>query len=325
MSPLIISFCNLSTPGPALGVFDFDSEQFSWIRPEQAHLAWYGVDGICQRAGAYWFLPQVAWGGISALARLGEKPGVTFYAPLAKTRDAHALVPFQDGFLVADTQRNRLMYVKPKGDGTVEESEYWRCCDEEHDLYHVNSVARFGSDIYVSLLGRKPAEGWAQAREGKILNISQNIVICDHLSHPHSLTNIQDCLYWVESRTGAVHCFDPARGHKVVARLRCYLRGLSYDEEYLYVGASGRRPVSRSTGLPNPMANQEAHEALSWIYRLHRANLHVEWKRAREFPLEIFDVARISSGQAQVYLRRMSDRSGIQQTEAQEKPVKFAA
>jgi hypothetical protein len=303
VSCLLVSFCNLSQRGPALGVFDFDSEHFAWIYSNQQEMLWHGVDGICQRAGAYWFLPQVAWEGISALARLGEDPILRFYGLLTETRDAHSLVPYQDGFLVADTRRNRLMYIEPSRDHTVRETEYWKYCQAERDVVHVNSIARLGSDIYVSLLGEKPADGWAHAVNGMILNISRSEVICRGLIHPHSLLNIQDSLYWLESGTGTLLSFSPAQGLRVVARLKNYVRGLTYDDAYIYVGASGSRPVSRSTGLPNPPIDPEADEACSWIYRLHRGDLSIERKRSPSFRREIYDLASICPAHAAVYFK----------------------
>ena len=213
MSKLMISFCNVFPRGLALGIFDFDTAAFRWvdlssINGNEKIAGITGVSFYKNRSMRYWFTTQ-SENSSTALVTLDKGFNLDKIYRLSETRDAHSLVPFEDGLLVTHTQANRINRIQLGGDdaNVLIESEYWRYSDEQIDTVHVNSLAVVNSEVYVSLFGNKPKEGWAYARNGEIINISKNRLVCSNLFHPHSLLNIDGMLYWLESGTSNVFRF----------------------------------------------------------------------------------------------------------------------
>lgn len=298
MTNLMVSFCNVFPPGLALGIYDFDADRFKWIELASIGENWVGVDGICRRTDGYWVLAQAAWGGVSALAFVNLELNLSRSYPLVQAGDAHSLIAYRDGFLITDTHHDRLVFAQIVDEGrAVAETEYWRygVAGTGLDTVHLNGVIELDGDIYVSVFGPKPPEGWLTATRGQIINISRDEIVCEGLNHPHTLVNVDGTLYWLESRRGLVHRFSKASGHQVVLQLQGYLRGLAYDNEYLYVGASARRRRSRSTGANIP-ASENPDDVHSWIYRIRRNDLRIERRPLTRWGAEIYDLAPVSVG-----------------------------
>ena len=252
MSNLLVSFPNVFPYGLGLGSYDFDTSSFRWIDLAQADRPLLGVAGTCRCGDNYWALPQLDFGGISGLTRLDLDLHSTGHYPLVQTRDAHSLIADGAGFLVTDTGANRLNLVRLGEDGQVYEEEFWRACQGDEDLVHLNSVARLDGDLHVSVLGPRPEEGWSHAQGGKIINITRNEVVCGDLHHPHTLVVHEGALYWLESRRSRIHRYSRCGGHEVLLELQGYLRGLTFNERFMYVGASALRRRSRSTTGSRP-------------------------------------------------------------------------
>jgi tetratricopeptide (TPR) repeat protein len=302
MANLLVSFCNVFPPGLGLGLYNFESDDYTWIDISIVSEACLGVDGICWRDNSFWVLLQLAPGGVSGLVMIDSDLNVRRSYKLTNTRDAHSLIPYQDGFFVTDTMRNRLNFVYIDSNGVLHESEYWRYCDEQTDVVHLNSVAQLNGDVYVSVFGPKPPEGWAFAANGQIINVSKNKVICDGLAHPHTLMEVEGMLYWLESRKGLVHRFSERDGHQIVLHLDGYLRGLTYDDKYLYVAASALRRRSRSTGVMSLPPSENPEDLHSWIYRIDRKTLQpVEKRKLTAFGAEIYDLAIVKQNRPSCY------------------------
>ncbi len=288
MSDLLVSFCHAFPRGLGLGAYRFDTGSFRWLEPAGVAPRLNGVCGIC-RAGSYWVLPQLGE-GTSALAELDLELQPKRTHPLQKTRDAHSLVESEGGFLVTDTAANRLNLVHVCHDGRVHEEEVWRAEQPDEDRVHLNGVGRLGSEVYVSLFGPRPEAGWFHARGGKIVNVTRNQVVCNDLFHPHTLVAHEGSLYWLESRRGRVHRYSPSGGHEVLLELRGYLRGLTFDEQFMYVAASALRRRSRSTGVMNTHPSASADDWHSWIYRVDCTSLAATRRRMTAFGGEIYDL-----------------------------------
>ncbi|MBI2955193.1 MAG: DUF4915 domain-containing protein [Chloroflexi bacterium] len=212
---------------------------------------------------------------------------------LEETRDAHSLVPFEGGLLVNDTFGNRIMWIEMPSDGQApREVEYWRYCDAQVDAAHVNCVSHLNGQVFVSMFGEKPEDGWAHARGGKIVNITTNEAIAEGVFHPHSLIRVGEALYWLESNGGRIHRFSDRAGHEIVGELEGYLRGMAHDGEYLYIAASAVRRRSKSTGNTNKLGPVTPSELNSWIYRTRLDSLgrEAEKRRLTSLGAEIYDL-----------------------------------
>src|SRR6185312_7515180 len=101
---LLVSFCNIFPRGLALGLFDFENYNFQYVNLDNIKNL-DGVTGLTFHDNNFWFLTQE--GGISGFYGLDKNFKITSLLHLNKTKDAHSLVPFKDGFLITDTSRNR--------------------------------------------------------------------------------------------------------------------------------------------------------------------------------------------------------------------------
>ncbi len=294
MSKLMVSFCDVYPRGLALGILDFNTAAFRWVDLSNLEVKEKieGVTGLCLYKNRYFFCTESYKNPM--LVTLDKDLNLDKTYRLSETLDPHTLVPFEDGFLVTHTGGNRINRIQLECDNAYSlcESEYWRYSDEQIDRVHVNSVAVVNNEVYVSLFGTKPKEGWDYARAGNIINISKNRIICNNLLHPHSLMAIDGILYWLESGTSKVFRYLETEGCEVVMKLSGYLRGITYDDKYLYIASSAARRQSRSTGTLK-VAPSNPDDMCSWIYRIRRdwsRGLEVQRQELTFLGAEIFDL-----------------------------------
>jgi len=295
---LLIGFINVSTPGLALGIYDFDSEDFRWIDLSGLGENIYAISDIHHLESGYCLLAHVD--NYDLIAFLDPNLNLSKCYRLNDTREPHSFIPFEDGFLVTDTKGNGINRIQIQDD-ILSENRYWSY-DEEKENVDINSIALFNGEVYISICGPKPKQGtwweaiiqgWDSARNGKIMNISNGKIICDNLIRPHSLVDIEGMLFWLESGTGLVHSFSQKHGCSSVIKLDGYLRGMAYDETYIYVASSAFRSVSGTTddkAFTSNNRNIHCH-----IYRINRKDLKVETKRLTIFGNEIRGLTLIKS------------------------------
>lgn len=291
MSQLLISFCNIFPRGLALGIYDYDQEKFGWIDSSAISENIMGIDGISKNNEKYHVITQLHEGGVSGLSVFNEHLQFERNYNLLETSDAHSLISFENGFLVTDTGKNRIIKVAFEDDANkITETELWRYNSDGKDTVHVNSVAMIGNRMFVSMFGTKLSSGWKEVKSGKIIEMSTNTVICDNLHHPHSLTVIDETLYWLESGTGIIHKYSEKKGHEIFLKIEGYLRGMTFDKKYLYVASSGKRRTSRSTGVVQISKSNLKDESRSWIYRIDRKNKKFERRELTYYGVEIYDL-----------------------------------
>ncbi len=123
------------------------------------------------------------------------------------------------------------------------------------DRCHLNGLAmRDGKPRYVSALGTsdEPA-GWRanKAFGGMIMDISDNRMIAEGLSMPHSPRWYRDKLWVLESGAGQLITLDEKTGEKtVVAQVPGFCRGIDFIERYALIGLSEVRETAVFAGLP---------------------------------------------------------------------------
>ncbi len=289
----LVTFCNTFPRGVGAGLIDLATGEFRWIDLAAVAPENLGVDGICRWKGSLWIAPQLAPGGVSGLIELDDKLQPRHSFPLTLTRDAHSLIPYGDSLLITDTAANRLNELRWNEQGQPHESVFWQSGDADHDRIHVNSVAELDGEIYVSLMGPKPEQGWFEAEGGQIVNISRGTVVADGLAHPHSLVSHNQWLYWLESRRGRVHRYRPQVGHDVIVETSGYLRGLAVDNQALHFGASALRRRSRSTGVMCQHPTAEESDWRSWVYRFDVRTRQLTRRCMTAFGAEIYDIALV--------------------------------
>jgi hypothetical protein len=289
MRAVLVSFCNVSPSDFILGAYDFENDTFLWIDTTSVAPGSAGATGIAVANEHYWVMRQTL---PSSIIKLDDQFKATAVYFLPISRDAHSLMSFNGGFLVADTGRNCVNFARLSDDGsTIVESEFWRQCQSnDKDEMHVNSMCAVSREVYVSFFGERPANGWQSSQKGKIVNIHTGEVVCDNLQHPHTLVLWYGDIYWLESKAGQLHKYTPGGKHKVTLQLDGYLRGLVFDDDFIYIGASAVRRKSRSTGTLNQIASDNPDNFHSWIYRVSQRTGEVERRNMTGFGAEIYDL-----------------------------------
>jgi len=288
-SKLIISFCNVNTKNLALGIYEYENDNFNWIELDQENII-NGATGITYFKNRLWLLVQKN-NGENNLCSINNNFELEKTYPLQMTKDAHSIIVHDNGFLVNDTKHNRLNKIEIiNNQNEIKETEFWKYSNDLDDVVHVNSICKKDNKIFVSMFGKKSEEGWKFTKNGKIIIIPEKKIIFENIFHPHTLFVIENDMYCLESATGYVHKFSKKNGHEVILKLEGYVRGFTFDENYFYVGASARRRRSKSTGTQNVSEAVTDEDAQSWIYRIDRKTLEFERKSLAIYGEEIYDL-----------------------------------
>ncbi len=125
----------------------------------------------------------------------------------------------------------------------------------EHDCCHLNGLAmRNGQPAYVSMIAHTamPA-GWREHKRdgGCIQNVVTNEIVCSGLAMPHSPRCYADQLWVLNSGQGHFGYVDLNAGKFVTVEfLPGFLRGLSFAQNFAFVGLSRGRETNLFGGLP---------------------------------------------------------------------------
>lgn len=284
---LLVSFCNVFPGDLALGLLEYNKQNLSWLHLDKSMESIKGVTEITSDGDNYYCLVQLE--NKSGLCVLDKNLNQKHFYSLIDTNDAHSIMSYHDGFLVTDTSKNRINFISILN-GKLKEKPFWKYGEEITDQYHINSIARVNDKIYASMFGKKSHKGWAFSKSGKIIEISNDEIICDNLNHPHSLTTIDGSLYCLESGSSKILKFSN-NTKKMVLKLQGYLRGITFDKNNFYVAASAIRKKSRSTGTTNVLQSSNEDDFHSWIYKIDRISLLFEKIDLTSFGAEIFDLA----------------------------------
>jgi uncharacterized protein (TIGR03032 family) len=123
------------------------------------------------------------------------------------------------------------------------------------DRCHLNGLAMVeGQPRYVTALGKTDTpRGWVpgKATGGILMEVPTNRVILEGLCMPHSPRWRDGRLWVLNSGLGELWTVDPTNGgHKVIAQLPGYLRGLDFVGPYAVIGMSKVRARHIFAGLP---------------------------------------------------------------------------
>ncbi|MCC1497897.1 TIGR03032 family protein [Alcanivorax sp. 1008] len=123
------------------------------------------------------------------------------------------------------------------------------------DRCHLNGLAmRDGKPRYVTMLGKTDSKGgWRENKRngGLLMDISDNRIIAEGLSMPHSPRWYRNTLWVLESGEGSLSKVDLASGKlEHVCKLPGFTRGLDFVGDYAFIGLSQVRESAIFSGLP---------------------------------------------------------------------------
>lgn len=287
MSQLLISFCNTRPKGLPLGRYDFGTDQFAWMDapPDVA-----GATGLISSHDGVHVLLQhrSAPDCDSALGFLARHSRLTATTPLKLVRDAHSAIEHEGALLAVGTGTDTV--VRVEWDGVeVRETIFWSASQANSDTVHLNSIAKAGGDLFVSMFGPRNADGWEGARSGQVWNISSGKMVCEGLSHPHTLFEWDGRLCCLNSQTSQILEIGP-RGATELLKLEGYLRGVALGAGCLYVAASAFRKRSKSTGTIRAAA-PGGRNTECLLFRIDIASGAVDRRDLTCWAPEIYDLA----------------------------------
>lgn len=154
--------------------------------------------------------------------------------------DIHDVLIEEDRIYLAATQNNEVICL----DRNYNLIENWRLPGEE-DSAHLNSIAIYQGRLIASVFGsftrnREYKDGTSGL--GKIFDVRTGETLIDGLSQPHSLTVVDDFLYFCSSQEKKLHVYDGERIINTVL-LPGYARGIAVGENCIYVGISLSRNI----------------------------------------------------------------------------------
>jgi uncharacterized protein (TIGR03032 family) len=123
------------------------------------------------------------------------------------------------------------------------------------DRCHLNGLALVdGQPRYVTALGTADIPGgWRnhKADGGILMDITDNRIITQNLSMPHSPRWYRNQLWVLESGCGTIAKVDPVTGKlETVAELPGFTRGLSFCGSFAFIGLSKVRESASFSGIP---------------------------------------------------------------------------
>ncbi len=290
----LVSFCNIR--GKASGGAQI---AFVTLREGEKRVRWVqlkknvrlgGATGIC-----FWkdgLVCATHQGGSETLAGFVILNPAKNFEPVSEGTlppDPHSACSRDGELYFAVTGRDRVY--KAVYDDSLKEwrnEPYWKFPDSsgKRDENHLNGLGYVDGELCVSGFERKTSERWDSATRGFLYNVDREEYVMRGIFHPHSLLADSRTVWTCESQENRLVSRDGDEYNLPSS----YLRGLAMDEGYFYVGSSKRRPISKSTGKPNPKVKRR-NRGSCCVYRVAKgseeAEMLVDFSHVRD---EIYDV-----------------------------------
>lgn len=224
----------------------------------------HGFTGLCAYAGGWLISPQnnirraLAQHPMRVLQLDRELRLINTFA-VAEAVDSHSMLVREGECFIASTGNDCVIALDLN---TGECREHWRYTRSGDDVLHVNSLAYYRDQLWISHFGARPGEDKASARAGMIESTVTGEILYPGIQHPHSLTCSDGQLWWCESGAGRVWC----DGELQVRVQQGYLRGLAVQGDRLAVGVSRQRVRSRSSDSEYQPAPEKIGESGVYLY-----------------------------------------------------------
>jgi uncharacterized protein (TIGR03032 family) len=160
------------------------------------------------------------------------------------------------------------------------------------DRCHLNGLAmEDGRPRYVTAFNQgNERHSWREniTKTGIVMDVESNTVLAEGLAMPHSPTLINGELYVLTSATGELVRMDRTTGEKeVIASFGGFVRGMSFHEDYLFIGLSKIREKSKTFGmLAGELTNNQAGIAIFHLPTRSKVGV-IQYQSSVE---EIYDV-----------------------------------
>ena len=288
---LLVSFVNqYYSPQLCLGIIDLNTGDFFWIYDEPIAHATKNVLGV---NGLYSIDNKIIVGYQSNPTKIlvlnSKDFSIIKDVEIPNVIDLHSFAYFEGNLYCVSTGTDEVIKIKFDNDYNIVNTEvYWDTGHSGRDNYHVNSIAIDEDKIYVTFFGKKHEKGWKETLNGGVINLKTREIIFEDLHHPHTIFFSNNQAILCESGKGNIVFLNKKMHRKYLGG---YLRGIAENEDYLFVGSSGKRLISRSEGTVNLDPTKNEEEAKSFIYWLKKPKMEILKKiELSYFGTEIYDL-----------------------------------
>jgi len=250
-----VAFCNQqSTPKLSVCVIDVDSGARAWLDVPAAFDR--GAAGITRRGDE--LLVACQPGGI---VRYGPRLEPLALLPTPEAGNLHSIL-YRDEeravYVVSARDDTLYRYVLDDTGARFVRCDTVYCADPQgrgQDRYHLNSVAFWNGEPYVTCFGPTEGATHRDRRNGRVLRVADGSTVVDGLYHPHSLFVHDDELLVIESQARVVRRVaggEPCAWHIDGGYPRGIVAGAPGR---VWVGVSALRRESMSLGTANVMTS----------------------------------------------------------------------
>tara|TARA_B110000902_G_C14294117_1_gene582417 strand:- start:6385 stop:7491 length:1107 start_codon:yes stop_codon:yes gene_type:complete len=286
---ILVGFVNkFFAPNLNLAIFDTNDESFNWIYNKEIDSVVgevKGVNGVVEFRDHY-------------IVGYQSKPTkIAVFDRNFKIISVNAVKEIVN--LHTFTTRDHKLYTVSTGTDEVFEVDFdenWnikstKCIYKKSiykkDKWHINSICNHEGNLIVTCFNKKINGSWKNSKVGQIIDISNNIVLKKNLFQPHTAYSSEsNQLLFCESGANNLHL-----GLDNVLKTQGYTRAITEDNDFYYVGLSGRRLQSRSKGLMNTEETTNNEESKSGIVIINKNTLEiVNVHYLNNYGIEIFDI-----------------------------------
>lgn len=273
LSTIAVSFCNQPfTPELVLALLDPSTGKARWVDLQHPSSVG-GATGLARRAGRVYVAVQIT----NPFSRLHIYDETTFELlsvhEFAHARDVHSvLVPEEGRLLVASTGTDELYELTLDGDEVVDERPIWRLPGtlvEAGDQCHLNSVTLTPDGIAATYCNSAGIPALRDHQGGGIVLVEDSTLLASGIESPHSLVYRDGEFYF---------CHGPGRLSRLggpTVEVGGFARGLCFLDGEAFVGSSGKRWQSRSTGRRMSYGRRQYMEQRAFVSRVDVQKMEV--------------------------------------------------
>lgn len=227
------------------GLFTFDGQSVERVD-------WMSCAGLDYADGRFARL-SIGHGGQAALVGevlLYDNQGISHYLRVDQLKEPHDVRLADGGMLAVSTSTNSILWIG--FDGTV--TEKFHPPGTELDCWHLNNLEHHNGQLYACCFGRFDRHrDWVAGKHeaGEVFNVETGETLIGGLTCPHTPRFIDGGWVVCNSYPGELRRYD-ATGSRLerCLKLRNWPRGITVNEQYLFVGESARRGAGKDPNHP---------------------------------------------------------------------------
>jgi len=291
---ILIGFVNkFYAPNLNLGVINIEKKTFNWIFNEEIEERIQNVKGV---NGIIKFKEHFIVGYQSKPTKIvvfNKDFRIISVNEVPEIVNLHTFSAFDDKLYCVSTGTDEIFCLTFDSNFNIKTLDLiYKKSKRKTDNWHINSICNINNKLIITCFGLKNNKSWKNAKNGQVINISDNTILKNNLFQPHTsyLSNSNKLMY-CESGTNTVFI-----GEKEKISLEGYTRGITEDNENYYIGLSGRRLQSRSKGTLNTGETTNKNESNSGITIVDKNKLEIKENIVlSQYGIEIFDLVVLDS------------------------------